>query len=141
MVAVIFSSLIVLGIIVSIAVLVITAIPLVSYLRQRRVKKINAARRDQLAKAQPKPDPIVVVEPPPPSAPATQYTFPVIPEMYRLPIREGTPDQIVIMIEPNEGPTLQQRNVQRLIAYLKEESSRNNAAIPAPITVTQTPSP
>lgn len=49
-----------------------------------------------------------------------------IPEHYRLKPQEGTPEQVVIQIDPLDGPTRDQRNVQKLIAYLKEEAERNN---------------
>jgi hypothetical protein len=50
-----------------------------------------------------------------------------IPEHYRLPVREGDPDEIVIQIDPD--PISQdQRNVERLIAFLKSEMDRSNQA-------------
>lgn len=50
-----------------------------------------------------------------------------IPEHYRLKPQEGTPEQVVIQIDPLDGPTRDERNVQKLIAYLKEEAERSNA--------------
>jgi hypothetical protein len=50
-----------------------------------------------------------------------------IPEHQRLKPQEGTPDQVVIQIDPLDGPTRDQRNVQKLIAYLKEEADRSNS--------------
>jgi hypothetical protein len=49
--------------------------------------------------------------------------LPPLPVAERLPIREGTPDQVVIMIEPDKGPTRQERNVRRIIDHLKEMDS------------------
>lgn len=40
---------------------------------------------------------------------------------WRMPVQEGTPDLVNIMIEPDPGPTREQQNVRRLIAYLKSE--------------------
>lgn len=42
-------------------------------------------------------------------------------ERWRLPVQEGHPDLVNIMIEPDPGPTREQQNVRRLIAYLKNE--------------------
>jgi len=57
----------------------------------------------------------------PPKMPAKSQTRP-LSEDQRLPVREATPDQLVIQIDPPEGPTRDQRNVERLIAFLKNES-------------------
>jgi hypothetical protein len=63
------------------------------------------------------------------AAPPTSPKMPVkpqpIPEHQRLPAREAAPDQVVIQIDPPEGPTRDQRNVQRLIAFLKDESKHD----------------
>ncbi len=61
---------------------------------------------------------------PPPKMPIKPKTKP-IPEHHRLPVREAAPDQVVIQIEPSEDPTRDQRNVQRLIAFLKDESKHD----------------
>ena len=50
-----------------------------------------------------------------------------IPEHYRLPVREGSPDEVVIQIDP-DLVSQDQRNVQRLIAYLQSEMDRANQA-------------
>jgi hypothetical protein len=50
-----------------------------------------------------------------------------IPETYRLPVRERDPDQVVIQIEP-DLISKDQRNVQRLIDYLKTEMDRTHQA-------------
>jgi hypothetical protein len=44
-----------------------------------------------------------------------------IPDQYRIPIRQGTPDQVVLSIQPSDGPNRDQRNVQKLIEFLKSE--------------------
>src|SRR5262249_36763557 len=46
-----------------------------------------------------------------------------LPDAQRLPIQSGTPEQVVLSIEPNAGPTRDQRNVQKLIEFLKEVST------------------
>jgi hypothetical protein len=45
------------------------------------------------------------------------------PDFVRLPMQPGTPDQVVLSIEPNEGPTREQRNIQKLIEFLKQETT------------------
>jgi len=45
-----------------------------------------------------------------------------LPDSFRLPVQPGTPDQVVLSIEPEEGPTRDQRNVQKLIDFLKQET-------------------
>jgi hypothetical protein len=45
-----------------------------------------------------------------------------LPEPMRLPVQPGTPEQVVLSIEPVEGPTRDQRNVQKLIDFLKQET-------------------
>lgn len=54
--------------------------------------------------------------------PVRVYAAPLAPE-WRLPVREGSPDQVVISIEPDPGPTLRQSAVQRLITFLKQQPS------------------
>ena len=46
-----------------------------------------------------------------------------LPDVQRLPVQAGTPDQVVLSIEPSEGPTRDQRNVQKLIEFLKQETA------------------
>jgi hypothetical protein len=53
-------------------------------------------------------------------SPAPQIT--VLPEKWRIPVREALPNQVVLTIEPAEGPTNDQRNVQKLIEFLKTET-------------------
>jgi hypothetical protein len=50
-----------------------------------------------------------------------------LPDRVRLPVQPGTPDQVVLSIEPNEGPTRDQRNVQKLIEFLKQETAEADA--------------
>lgn len=45
-----------------------------------------------------------------------------IPEAYRIPVRPGAPEQVILSIEPNDEPTDDQRNVQKLINFLKQEA-------------------
>ncbi len=47
-----------------------------------------------------------------------------IPEEWTLPTREGKPDQVVIMIEPDGEPTRQESAVKRLIAHLQTDEVR-----------------
>ncbi|MBZ0281715.1 MAG: hypothetical protein K8L97_13335 [Anaerolineae bacterium] len=44
-----------------------------------------------------------------------------IPEPFRIPIQKGTPEQVILSIEPLDGPNTDQRNVQKLIEFLKQE--------------------
>ena len=50
-----------------------------------------------------------------------------LPADQRLPVQPGTPDQVVLSIEPSEGPTREQRNVQKLIDFLKQETAETGA--------------
>lgn len=64
-----------------------------------------------------------------PSKPHVQpQVKPAVAEHQRLPVREATPDQVVIQIDPPPGPSRDQQNVQRLIEFLKNES-KNNAKV------------
>ncbi len=45
-----------------------------------------------------------------------------VPERWRIPIQSGTPNQVILSIEPEEGPTSDHRNVQKLIDFLKREA-------------------
>jgi hypothetical protein len=45
-----------------------------------------------------------------------------LPEQWRIPIQEALPNQVVLSIEPNESPNNDQRNVQKLIEFLKTEA-------------------
>jgi hypothetical protein len=45
-----------------------------------------------------------------------------IPDKWRIPVQTGTPNQVILSIEPEEGPTGDQRNVQKLIDFLKREA-------------------
>lgn len=44
-----------------------------------------------------------------------------IPDSYRLQPQPAAPEQIILSIEPADGPTRDQRNVQKLIEFLKRE--------------------
>jgi len=124
--------------IVGFILVVFILIPTISILRQRRASRQYGPPSTH-APVSPPPTPVVSTPSQPlPTEPVTSLKFPTLPEMYRLPVREGTPDQLVIMIEPNDEPSIQKRNVQRLIAYLKEEATRSNGA-PAPAQLTPTP--
>jgi hypothetical protein len=48
-------------------------------------------------------------------------------EEYRSFMRNASSEPVTLFIEPDAGPTRQQRTVQRLIDYLKEESSKTAA--------------
>jgi hypothetical protein len=48
---------------------------------------------------------------------------PTIPREWQIPVQEGTPDQVVIIIEPDKEPTRQEATVMRLIDYLKKWKS------------------
>ncbi|MEO8611429.1 MAG: hypothetical protein ABI690_26260 [Chloroflexota bacterium] len=45
-----------------------------------------------------------------------------LPEAMRMPVQPGTPDQVVLSIERSSEPTRDQRNVQKLINFLKQET-------------------
>jgi hypothetical protein len=47
----------------------------------------------------------------------------VMLEQVRTAVRDAASDPVTLVIEPDSGPTRQQRTVQRLIEYLKEESA------------------
>jgi hypothetical protein len=55
--------------------------------------------------------------------PRVRLSSPVIPREWQIPTREGTPDQVVIMIEPDKEPTRQEKTVMRIIDYLKKWKS------------------
>jgi hypothetical protein len=44
-----------------------------------------------------------------------------IPNPYRIPTQQGSLDQVILSIEPSDGPNRDQRNVQKLIEFLKSE--------------------
>lgn len=52
--------------------------------------------------------------------PETIYHVNIIPKEWRLPVQAGTADQLVIHIEPDGSLTDEQRNIQRIIQYLKQ---------------------
>lgn len=93
---------------------------------------LTLGRRHRARRADP--PPVQVADAPPSAAPARDPSMPraivetmtraarqpAIPDHLRLPVREAAPDQVIIQIEPPEGPTRDQRNVQRLIAHFKE---------------------
>lgn len=54
------------------------------------------------------------------SPPATPTDDP----QWQLPVQAGDPDLVNLIIEPEQGPTRQQQNIQRLIAYLKDEANQ-----------------
>jgi hypothetical protein len=45
-----------------------------------------------------------------------------------LPVREGTPEQVVLQIDPDPGPTRKQTQIQRIIKHLKEPKSASAKA-------------
>lgn len=62
-------------------------------------------------------------------------TRPTVPsdaalEKLRQAVQANAADPVTLSIEPESGPTRQQRTVQRLIEYLKEESAK----APAPVS-------
>lgn len=50
-------------------------------------------------------------------------------EQFRAAMRESSSEPLTLSIVPDVGPTRQQRAVQRLIDYLKEESSKATAPV------------
>lgn len=104
----------------------LTLIAILSFFRQRRTYKEHLADTrirppknlaeaiKNLPAAQPAPSAST-------KAPTKPQTKP-IPEHQRLPVREAVPDQVVLQIDPPEGPSRDQRNVERLIAFLKNET-------------------
>ena len=66
---------------------------------------------------------------------AAEDTKPAVPsdaalEKLRQAVRANAADPVTLSIEPESGPTRQQRTVQRLIEFLKEESAK----APAPVS-------
>jgi hypothetical protein len=101
-------------------------IALASILRQRRNYMADRAR------AALQPVPILAATPPPPMPrpapkPSPRVSMP-LPDYQRLPQQNGSPDQVVMVIEPVEGPTRDQVNVQKLIDFLKQETVKSNAS-------------
>jgi hypothetical protein len=100
----------------------IALIGVMSLLRQWRMRQQQVS---QAAAELAKPALVETVPPPPaPITPPDTITKPIqlpIPEAYRLPAQDG---EVVISIEPDSGPTRDQRNVQRLIEFLKTEMSK-----------------
>jgi hypothetical protein len=45
-----------------------------------------------------------------------------VPNAFRFPTQAGAPEAVLLFIEPLEGPTRDQRNVQKLIDFLKQET-------------------
>ncbi|HEX2907898.1 MAG TPA: hypothetical protein VHO69_13600 [Phototrophicaceae bacterium] len=45
-----------------------------------------------------------------------------LPEFVSAPINNTASDAVVLMIEPLDGPTRDQRNIQKLISFLRQES-------------------
>ena len=111
----------------------LTLIAVLSFFRQRRAWKEHRADTlvrppKDLAEAVKK---RAVATPTPksmPTAPSKPHVKPAVAEHQRLPVREATPDQVVIQIDPPAGPSRDQQNVQRLIEFLKNES-KNNAKV------------
>jgi hypothetical protein len=65
---------------------------------------------------------------------AVEETKPTVPsdaalEKLRKAVQANAADPVTLSIEPESGPTLQQRTVQRLIEYLKEESAKAPASV------------
>lgn len=100
-----------------------------SILRQRRVWKLDQTLTPEPAAPAQVPAP-VQEEPksPAPVKPVSTAPRIVIEPKDHLPVREGTPDQVVIQIDAPEGPNRNQVNVQRLIDYLKSETVPTNGA-------------
>lgn len=99
---------------------VFSLIVLISGLRRLRNFRLQRAWE-----AAPQPEPML----PPPTPELIRQTkefAPIarpkpIPEPYRLPIQKGTPDQVILSIEPMDHLAPDQRNVQKLIEFLKQE--------------------
>lgn len=111
--------------VVGFAMCLLTLIAVLTFLRQRRAWKEHQAdthiRPPKSLSGAIKEAGII---PPAPKVPVKPKPRP-IPEPQRLPVHDATADQVVIQIEPAEGPTRDQRNIQRLIDFLKDESQRN----------------
>ena len=123
----------------SLVLTLISVIALLSIFRQKRAQRtaphshatqplptVEISEMDTVAEET---QPVKIVEKP---APTVKPRFVPEPEHLRLPVREGTPDQVVIQIDAPEGPSRAQANVQRIIAYLKadqpEASEQANAS-------------
>ncbi|NWG18566.1 MAG: hypothetical protein HXY41_18240 [Chloroflexi bacterium] len=105
---------------------IVGLIALASILRQRRNHMADRAR------AALQPIPIITAAAPQPSPRPTPKPSPRVstplPDYQRLPLQNGSPDQVVMFIEPVEGPTREQINVQKLIDFLKQETIKSNAS-------------
>jgi hypothetical protein len=99
---------------------------LLALMRRRRLTLLEQTRHATVVTprvALPDVPPPVPLETPaevPTPAAVTQETE--LPEAYRLPVQEGTPEMVNIHIQPDKEPTLEQRNVRRLIDFLKRET-------------------
>ncbi len=103
----------------------VSLVALLTIMRQMRSLQVYRGQR-ALAATFPK---LVPFEVPKPFIPEMRTTREVrrvslslmpVPQEWQLPLREAMPDQVVIMIEPDNGPTQQQKNIQRLINHLKK---------------------
>lgn len=89
------------------------------------LRRLRSYRLQRALEAAPQPEPAL----PPPTAELIRQTkefAPIarptpIPEPFRIPIQKGTPEQVILSIDPLDGPNIDQRNVQKLIEFLKQE--------------------
>jgi hypothetical protein len=114
-------------------------IAIISMLRQWRNYRYQHRLNLQLAQQPVLPIPVVIPALTPqttpiviPSTPTLTSVpkpqMPHVPENYRLSRHNSTPDQVILSIEPQDGPTRDQLNVQKLIDFLKQEIAK-----PAPV--------
>ncbi|MBL8163792.1 MAG: hypothetical protein JNJ61_17530 [Anaerolineae bacterium] len=78
---------------------------------------ISLLRRLRQTVQRPALNPVVESVPaaqPPPRRATAEYP--------RIPVQSASPDQVVLAIEPLDGPTDDQRNVHKLIEFLKREA-------------------
>ena len=99
----------------------IALILLLTVFRQRRARRLYPASTTAA------PEAAAASEPEPVPAPATEPKLPAlsgktIAMIERLPIRESSPDEVVIQIDVPQGPSQAQVNVQRLIDHLKRDT-------------------
>lgn len=110
------------------------SITLISLLRRLRealiqpVKSLSLASNDELVNLIPSPVPV----PPPAAALNRLRTQPAsvvklaepLPEMYRLQPQPAAPEQLILSIEPSDGPTRDERNIQKLIDFLRRDGTK-----------------
>ncbi len=95
-------------------------IVLLTLFRQRRARRLphsGMMAAPEAAATEPESVPAPATEPKPPALNGKTITM-----IERLPMRESSPDEVVIQIDVPQGPSQAQVNVQRLIDHLKRDT-------------------